>query len=91
MQKKLILRGYDLIKPGGYLLYSNCSILKKEGEDLIDSLMKDYSLSSSHIGESENDFDASWVNGKGAIRVLPSFWKSFGGIDGFYIALLKKL
>ena len=91
LQKKLILRGYDLIKPGGYLLYSNCSILKKEGEDLIDSLMKDYSLSSSHIGESENDFDASWVNGKGAIRVLPSFWKSFGGIDGFYIALLKKL
>ena len=91
LQKKLILRGYDLIKPGGYLLYSNCSILKKEGVDLIDSLIKDYSLSSSHIRERDNDFNAPWVNGKGAIRVLPSFWKSFGGIDGFYIALLKKL
>ena len=91
LQKKLILRGCDLIKSGGYLLYSNCSILKKEGEDLIDSLMKDYNLSLSHIRKHDNDFEASWVDGKGAIRVLPSFWKCFGGIDGFYIALLKKL
>ena len=91
LQRKMILKGYNLLRYGGYLLYSNCSILKKEGEGLMDELMKDHSLSLCPIEKGPNDFDSSWVNTKGALRVLPSFWKHLGGIDGFYIALIKKL
>ncbi|MEE2705222.1 MAG: RsmB/NOP family class I SAM-dependent RNA methyltransferase [Pseudomonadota bacterium] len=91
LQKKMILKGYDYVKPGGYLLYSNCSILKKEGEYLIDTLTKEYNMSLLPIKDKTDDFESSWVDSKGTIRVLPSFWESFGGVDGFFVALLQKV
>ncbi len=91
LQKKMILKGYDYVKPGGYLLYSNCSILKKEGEYLIDTLTKEYNMSLLPIKHKTDDFESSWVDSKGTIRVLPSFWEGFGGVDGFFVALLQKV
>jgi len=35
LQKKLVLRGFELTKPGGFFAYSVCSILKEEGERLL--------------------------------------------------------
>ncbi len=35
LQKKLLLEGWEKVKPGGYLVYSVCSILKEEGPDLV--------------------------------------------------------
>jgi 16S rRNA (cytosine967-C5)-methyltransferase len=34
--------------------------------------------------------DAKWIDEAGALRILPSFWSDKGGLDGFYIALLRK-
>lgn len=38
LQKKLIVRGFDLLKPGGILVYSTCTTTEKENEEVVDYL-----------------------------------------------------
>lgn len=38
-QKKAIVRGFDLLKPGGTLVYSTCSLSPEEDEEVIDHLL----------------------------------------------------
>jgi len=38
-QKKAIVRGFDLLKPGGTLVYSTCSLSPEEDEEVIDHLI----------------------------------------------------
>lgn len=39
-QKVLIEKAIELLKPGGEMVYSTCSILKRENEDIVESLLK---------------------------------------------------
>lgn len=41
IQKKLILQGADMLRPGGQLLYSTCTFSKKENEEVIAYLLKE--------------------------------------------------
>lgn len=41
IQKRLILQGADMLRPGGMLLYSTCTFSKKENEEVIAYLLKE--------------------------------------------------
>lgn len=41
IQKKLILQGADMLRPGGMLLYSTCTFSKKENEEVIAYLLRE--------------------------------------------------
>ncbi len=41
IQKNLILQGADMLKPGGYMLYSTCTFSKCENEDVISYLLQE--------------------------------------------------
>ena len=41
IQKKLILQGADMLRPGGMLLYSTCTFSKQENEEVIAFLLKE--------------------------------------------------
>lgn len=34
--------------------------------------------------------DPTWATEEGGLRLRPDYWPEAGGIDGFYIALLRK-
>ena len=34
--------------------------------------------------------ESSWVTEEGGLRLRPDFWADRGGMDGFYIACLRK-
>jgi NOL1/NOP2/sun family putative RNA methylase len=40
LQKKIVLRGFDLLKPGGQMLYSTCTYNPEENEGVVEYLLK---------------------------------------------------
>jgi NOL1/NOP2/sun family putative RNA methylase len=41
LQKKIIVRGYDLLNPGGRMLYATCTYNPSENEGVVDHLLKE--------------------------------------------------
>ena len=44
LQLSLLKKASNIVKPGGYIIYSTCSILDVENEDIIDKLIKQENL-----------------------------------------------
>ncbi|MCS7149186.1 MAG: RsmB/NOP family class I SAM-dependent RNA methyltransferase [Caldimicrobium sp.] len=40
IQKGLLVRAYDMLKPGGFLVYSTCTINPEENEEVVDYLLR---------------------------------------------------
>ncbi|KKO73825.1 nol1 nol2 sun trna rrna cytosine-c5-methylase, partial [Vairimorpha ceranae] len=38
-QKELILKGFDMLKKGGVMVYSTCSVLTEENEEVVTYLL----------------------------------------------------
>ena len=88
-QKKLILKALTFVKKEGFLIYSNCSLQKEEGEFLIDDLVKQKIMQIDLINEKEISGYPKEIINKGLIRTLPYMYN--GGMDGFFIARIKKV
>jgi 16S rRNA (cytosine967-C5)-methyltransferase len=90
-QHKLLSHALDMLKPGGTLVYSVCSLQPEEGEQQIGALLKerkDVTLEKA---------DPTLLGGltgcitpRGEVRTLPCHLASLDGMDGFYAAVLKK-
>ncbi|MDA0961640.1 MAG: methyltransferase domain-containing protein [Proteobacteria bacterium] len=91
LQAALIDHAWTLLRPGGRMVFCTCSILPDEGEAQIDDAL-------TRLPGAMIDADAvrvpgiepGWVTPEGTLRILPSDWADRGGIDGFFIACLKK-
>jgi len=90
LQYRLLEKAQTFLNPGGTLVFSNCSMLKEEGEDLL-------VRASGALGELETDkIEAQeldglhdCINGQGAVRTLPYHLPTDenptrGGLDGFF-------
>ncbi|HSO47245.1 MAG TPA: MFS transporter, partial [Rhizobiaceae bacterium] len=80
------------VKPGGILVYANCSMVKREGENLLAAILKaPDGLNHKPLVAGEFGLPAELVNGQGALRTLPFHLpaaegadSSTGGMDGFF-------
>ncbi len=92
LQLQLIRRAAGFVKPGGILVYANCSVLKREGENLLAATLKaPEGLRHKPLAAGEFGLPAELVNGQGALRTLPFHMpaaegadSSTGGMDGFF-------
>lgn len=95
LQYALLERAIDWLKPDGTLIYATCSLEPQEGEMQITRLLetrRDVVLSPITQREaSAQGLPKSWVNKQGTLRILPHYMEEHGGMDGFYIARLKKV
>lgn len=85
-QARLLGHALDLLKPGGQLVYSTCSLEAEEGEAQIERLLAarpDVSLKP--IGAGEAGIPPECVTPAGLLRTLPFHC---GGMDGFFAARL---
>jgi 16S rRNA (cytosine967-C5)-methyltransferase len=91
MQGALIDHAWGLVKPGGRLLFCTCSLLPDEGEVQIDEALQrhvDMTVDASACDLA--GVEPGWLSGEGGLRLRPDYWPERGGLDGVYIALLRK-
>jgi 16S rRNA (cytosine967-C5)-methyltransferase len=96
IQTKMLDRAVQLLKPGGLLVYSVCSLEAEEGEAQIAALLRrNQDLRREPILPGESGIDASWINDQGELRTLPHFLPDpdprLAGIDGFFAARLRRV
>lgn len=91
LQATLIDRAIGFLKPHGRLLYATCSLLPDEGEAQIEAVLQrnpEIRVDSASI--LVPGVAPEWRSKEGGLRLRPDYWDERNGIDGFYIALLRR-
>ncbi len=89
LQSTLIDRALGWLKPGGRLVFATCSLLAEEGEDQLASALArhpDLTVERAALP----GVDAGWWTEAGGLRLRPDYWADRGGMDGFFMARVRK-
>lgn len=90
LQAALLDHALSLLKPGGRLVYCTCSLLPDEGECQVDeALLRHPTLSVDRAALDLPGIDPAWITQEGGLRLRPDYWADQGGMDGFYMAVLR--
>lgn len=84
IQRNIMNNASKYVKVGGALLYSTCTINKKENEENIEWFLKNfpqYSIEKLYYGDMENFI----YNNNGSVTILPNKY-----MDGFFISRLRR-
>ena len=91
LQAQMLAHAVTLLKPGGRLLFCTCSLLPDEGECQVEDLLEAHpELEIDRDALTIEGVDPDWITQEGGLRLRPDYWAEQGGMDGFYIALLRK-
>jgi 16S rRNA (cytosine967-C5)-methyltransferase len=95
LQGRLLDNAARLVKPGGRLVYSTCSLEPEEGEAQIAALLvRDPTMTLQRIEEAELFGQTAWIEPSGCLRTFPYDLKldspDWSGMDGFFAARLVK-
>ena len=84
LQKKLLTRAFSLVKPGGFVLYSTCSLFRDENEEVVaDCIAKTTEIVELPLRLKQKFTAPAKPYGTAIYPDLP--W-----VDGFYMALFYK-
>ena len=70
------------VKPGGVIVYSTCTVLKRENEDVVKAFLR------AHAEFSAEGF--TLPNGETAADGYITFWPDIHGTDGFFVSKLRR-
>ena len=91
-QKLMLEKAPKLLKDGGHIIYCVCSIIFSEGEGQIQTFLQNFkNFSLINCFNSIESF--GMVNNNNNLPhffTTPDFTSKYGGIDGFFIACLRK-
>ena len=90
LQVRLLGHAGAMLIPGGTLVYAVCSLEPQEGEEVISTFLDRnpaFRLAPPRPGELPDGVTSS---AEGWVRVLPGTLESEGGLDGFFVARLRK-
>ena len=83
LQPKLLEKGASLLKPGGELVFSTCTIEPEENFEIIEEFLKKHH--EVKLVNASNYFDKKLVADNGCVQTYPNVH----GIDGAFAAKLK--
>ena len=81
LQKETLDTVSAYVKPGGILLYSTCTVLREENEDVVEAFL------SENKSFSPVDFTVEERSSRGGMY---TFWPHINGTDGFFAAKMKR-
>lgn len=90
LQARLLVRAAAWVKPGGTLVFSTCSLEPEEGEAQLERFLaahRDYALAPVRPDELP---DGVVPRADGSLRLLPGTLADAGGMDGFFIARMRR-
>ena len=95
LQARLLDNAARLVRPGGKLIYSTCSLEPEEGEAQIAAfLTRNAAFSIDPISPAELYGQAQWIEPSGCLRTFPYELKldsaEWSGMDGFFAARLVR-
>ncbi|WP_213979523.1 RsmB/NOP family class I SAM-dependent RNA methyltransferase [Sphingomonas sp. dw_22] len=91
LQTKLFARAADWVKPGGVLVFSTCSLEPKEGEAQLAHFLAGHPDFAIEPVLPEELPQGVTPRADGSLRLLPGALADAGGMDGFFIARLRRL
>lgn len=93
VQGRLLEAAVGMTRPGGIVLYCTCSLQPEEGERRVAALLEAGApVERDRIGVDELPPElADAVTADGDVRTLPHHLAEAGGLDGFYIARLRRV
>lgn len=89
LQAALIDRALGFLKPGGRLVFCTCSLLPEEGEAQLAAALSRHP----HLTVEPPTLpgiDPAWITDQGGLRLRPDYWADLGGMDGFFMARLRR-
>lgn len=86
MQRALLARAWEWLKPGGRLLYCVCSLEPEEGEEQIAAFLR----SRADAALQPAALSLPGLRADGRLRTTPALLAEKGGMDGFFAAVLRK-
>lgn len=90
-QSRMLDHALTLVKPGGALVFCTCSLLPDEGEVQVEeALARHPELTVDRDALNRDGIDPDWITDEGGLRLRPDYWRDLGGMDGFYMAVLRK-
>ena len=94
-RRALLAHAATLVSPGGAIVYSTCSLEPEEGEHRIAAFLAGHAdFQRSPIEASEIGAEPAWIGADGDLRTLPFHLPQepaeLSGIDGFYVARLRR-
>ncbi|HET9537715.1 MAG TPA: RsmB/NOP family class I SAM-dependent RNA methyltransferase [Mesorhizobium sp.] len=95
LQRQLLDKAITFVKPGGRIVFSNCSLDPDEGEALVASLLAgNVTVEAEPIDPGEIDGIAPFIK-DGALRTTPAdldlVRPGISGLDGFYAARFRRI
>jgi 16S rRNA (cytosine967-C5)-methyltransferase len=91
VQENILEHAFEILAPGGVLIYCTCSLQKAEGEYQIAKFLERHpeaskiAISAQEVGDLEEI-----INEDGDLRILPFHRAAQGGMDGFFVSRLRK-
>jgi 16S rRNA (cytosine967-C5)-methyltransferase len=89
-QDALLDAAAALLRPGGRLIYAVCSLQPEEGSDRITAALRRLPLRLDPVGPDELPGLREAITAAGCVRTTPALWPELGGLDGFFIARLRR-
>ncbi|WP_448662705.1 RsmB/NOP family class I SAM-dependent RNA methyltransferase [Sphingomonas sp. CJ20] len=90
LQAQLLARAAQWVKPGGVLVFSTCSLEPQEGEAQLATFLAahpDFAIQPVRVEELP---EGIVPRDDGSLRILPGMLLDKGGVDGFFIARLRR-
>lgn len=84
LQARLLDRALAMVRPGGRVVYCTCSLLPEEGERQAEAAL------ARHPGLEIVPAAGEFATPQGFLRTRPDMWAARGGIDGFFVACLRR-
>ncbi|WP_397543055.1 transcription antitermination factor NusB [Roseovarius salis] len=90
LQARMIDHALTLLRPGGRLVFCTCSLLPDEGECQVEEALARHATLTADRGALDHPWvEPGWITEEGGLRLRPDYWPDRGGMDGFYIAVLR--
>lgn len=96
LQERMLARALAFVKPGGRIVFSNCSLDPSEGEQLrIRMLATLPGLAEDPVRPGELPSCEAWLTAEGTLRTTPADLDmgdpALSGMDGFYAARFRRV
>ncbi len=89
-QDALLDAACALLRPGGRLVYSVCSLQPEEGQDRVAAALQRLPLRVDPAAPGEVPGLGDAITPEGFVHTTPAMWAELGGLDGFFVARLAR-